>query len=418
MLRDTNPALPRSTRDGWIQTRMKFDAYVKGRIGWHGLSTDDYTETGCHLITGTDFASGEIRWSECHRVPTSIWERDPYIQLREGDVLITKDGTIGKTAVVRDLPGPATLNSGIFLVRPSPRVSPRFIYWVLNSRVFSGFIDFVSTGSTITHLYQDTFVNMPFLRPSFEEQEAIADFVDAETARLDALIDKKRQLTGLLGERETALINEALAASADGRVPLRRIVSEPPQYGASESGELGEDDWPRYIRITDLQIDGTLSHEDVKRLPPNIAHPYHLRDGDLLIARSGATVGKAFRYQAEMGAACFAGYLIRFRIDPQRSLPELVELWTQTPDYWSQITQTAVQATIQNVSAERYLDLTVPAVPRSLQEALVNRLTDGRAVQARLRERLALQIELLEEHRQALITAAVTGELSVPGMAA
>jgi type I restriction enzyme S subunit len=82
------------------------------------LTTDEYQTTGDHLlVTGTDFEAGRVEWSRCPHVDAERYAEDPYIQLREDDLLITKDGTIGKVAIVRNMPKPATLNSGVFVTR-------------------------------------------------------------------------------------------------------------------------------------------------------------------------------------------------------------------------------------------------------------------------------------------------------------
>jgi type I restriction enzyme, S subunit len=126
----------------WPRVPIKHVAGIVGRIGWHGLSTNDYENSGEFLITGTELQDGRVLWDRCHRVSTAIWERDPRIQVSEGDLLVTKDGTIGKVALVSRLPGPATLNSGVFRVSPvGAALEPGFGFWVLSSRLFSDFID-------------------------------------------------------------------------------------------------------------------------------------------------------------------------------------------------------------------------------------------------------------------------------------
>jgi len=151
----------------------------------------------------------------------------------------------------------------------------------------------------------------------------------------------------------------------------------------------------------------------VKRLSPEAARSFELEHDDLLFARSGATAGKAFRFTSDMGPACFAGYLIRFRFDKDRVLPEFVELWTQTAHYWAQIGESTIQATIQNISANRYLALAIPDVAIHEQRDVFEELHIARSRYAAVRTRLTLQIALLKERRQALITAAVTGGLDV-----
>jgi restriction endonuclease S subunit len=249
-------------------------------------------------------------------------------------------------------------------------------------------------------------------------QDAIADYLDAETSRLDALIAKKRRMIELLSQRWEAFAEHCLNAEGKVRLPLRRLLLEPPMYGAGESGVLDPQAGPRYIRITDLNSDGTLRAEEPRFLEGAAAASFMLRDGDVLFARSGATVGKAFMYRSDMGACCFAGYLIRFRTDPTRLLPELVYYWSRTASYWGQIRAGSIQATIENVSAERYKDLLLPVPPLSRQAALVARFQQTEGVVRLLTAELQRQIDLLVEHRQALITAAVTGEIDIPGVAA
>jgi len=253
--------------------------------------------------------------------------------------------------------------------------------------------------------------------PPLARQRSIADYLDRETARIDALIDKKRRMAELFDLAIVAGLEEELT-QVTSRLPLRRLLLKPPQYGASESGEQAMEDWPRYIRITDLESDGALRPDDPRYLDPSVAAAYTLEDRDILIARSGATVGKVSMYREAMGPCAFAGYLIRFSFDPRKMLPELFAMWTRTADYWDQIRQNLVQATIENVSAEKYKDLLVPVPSVAKQEQLVRVVGRRRQRADRVGAGLSQQIALLQEHRQALITAAVTGKLEIPEVAA
>lgn len=184
----------------WETNRLGDAAVLKARIGWQGLTTDEYLETGdFYLVTGTDFRDGYVDWENCCFVDERRYRQDKYIQLRQRDVLVTKDGTLGKVALVSDLPGRATLNSGIFVIRPlEDSFVPEFLYFVLFSRVFEEFLDQLSAGSTITHLYQKDFVNFVFQAPpTLEEQIAIAAVLtdmDVELAALNAHHTKLRHL--------------------------------------------------------------------------------------------------------------------------------------------------------------------------------------------------------------------------------
>lgn len=216
----------------WNLTQVKYEAYVKARVGWHGLKSDDFTDEGPYLVTGSDFKSTNISWSDCYHCDLKRYEQDPYIQLKNGDLLITKDGTIGKVALVQQLAinEKATLNSGVFVVRPlESNFLSGFYFWLLQSRVFTDFVDYNKTGSTIVHLYQDAFVNFSYASPKFKEQTQIAAFLDHETAKIDTLIELQQEQIELLKERRTALISAAVTGKIDVRdwqVPVTQTESD------------------------------------------------------------------------------------------------------------------------------------------------------------------------------------------------
>ena len=113
----------------------------------------------------------------------------------ENDVLVTKDGTIGKVAIVPCLEKPATLNSGVFVFRTNERLMPTFLYRVLLSSVFKGFIDTLSAGSTIKHLYQKDLKDFEFKMPvALEEQKAIADTLTAMDEEIEALENERDKM--------------------------------------------------------------------------------------------------------------------------------------------------------------------------------------------------------------------------------
>jgi type I restriction enzyme, S subunit len=157
----------------WIELTLGASAQLKARIGWQGLTTSEYLDSGeYHLITGTEFFDGFIDWDNCHFVDKLRYDQDKYIQVRENDVLVTKDGTIGKVAFVDNLPRPATLNSGVFVIRPLANAfRPKFFYYLLMSPIFAEFLAKLSAGSTISHLYQKDFVKFSFFVPPTEQQQ-------------------------------------------------------------------------------------------------------------------------------------------------------------------------------------------------------------------------------------------------------
>jgi len=179
---------------------MAENSTLKARIGWQGLTTAEYLKAGeYYLVTGTDFCGGRISWSNCCYVAVQRYTQDRNIQLQSHDILLTKDGTIGKVAFIDVLPIPATLNSGVFVIRPKDQAyDPRYFFYVLTSRTFDEFLTRLQAGSTITHLYQKDFVNFSFLAPAtLPEQTAIAEVLtsmDEELAALEQRQEKTRAL--------------------------------------------------------------------------------------------------------------------------------------------------------------------------------------------------------------------------------
>lgn len=201
-----------------------------------------------------------------------------------------------------------------------------------------------------------------------------------------------------------------------GVKPLKYLSKEPLKYGANESAEDEDPHSPRFIRITDINSDGTLKKDTYKSLPETIARDFLLQDGDILFARSGATVGKTFIYSNSWGRCCFAGYLVRFRSNKEQIDPKYLSLYSNSISYWDWISSVNIQSTIQNVSGEKYANHNIPLPPLHEQyiiAAFLDRETTRIDALIEKKERL---ITLLEEKRAGLISHAVTKGLdpSVP----
>lgn len=167
--------------DDWAPVTFNQVIIPKARIGWQGLKKHEYLRSGCsYLIGGTDFSNGTVSLDNISYVTKERYDMDTNIQVSANDVLVTKDGTIGKVAIVPELNKPATLNSGVFVFRTNSRLVPAFLFRVLQSSVFREFIDTLSAGSTIKHLYQKDLKKFEFEIPvDTKEQEAIAAVLTA-----------------------------------------------------------------------------------------------------------------------------------------------------------------------------------------------------------------------------------------------
>lgn len=155
------------------------DLYLKGRIGWKGLSKEEYLENGHYkIINATSLMDGYVDWSNCGYITKERYNDSEDIKLRENDILISKDGTLGKIGYVKELETPTTVASGIFVLRNTKpdMVDFDYLYHLLKSHIFKDFINKnKALGSTINHLYQRDLANFELELPDLYVQKKIAE---------------------------------------------------------------------------------------------------------------------------------------------------------------------------------------------------------------------------------------------------
>lgn len=192
------------------------------------------------------------------------------------------------------------------------------------------------------------------------------------------------------------------------KVRLKFLLSEPLQYGANEEGVEYSEDLPRYIRITDFDEEGRLREDTKKSLEIEKANSYYLEKGDVLFARSGATVGKTFQFKNTEEPACFAGYLIKARTERVKLHSDFLYYFTKSNEYTNWKNEIFSQATIQNIGANKYANLLVPTPSVEIQGKVISFLDQKCALIDALIEKKKKLVELKKEERTALINQAVT----------
>jgi type I restriction enzyme, S subunit len=162
----------------WVIVPLKNVSSMHGRIGWQGLKQSEFTMNPDQpfLITGMNFKDGEIRWDEVYHISNERYELAKEIQLRTGDVLMTKDGTIGKILYVDIIPfpGKASLNSHLLVFRPiNKKYVPKFFYYQLQSKTFLSHIDLEKSGQPFLALLRKQLVNtMLSYRPFLNKKQS------------------------------------------------------------------------------------------------------------------------------------------------------------------------------------------------------------------------------------------------------
>ena len=188
----------------WKVDSLKNSLYIKGRIGWKGLKKSEYLkESNFRIINGSSITNdNKIDWENCGFISEERYLESPEIMLKENDIVMTKDGTIGKLAIIKNLPGPTTIASGLFLIRvEDPSIDVNYLFYYFRSHFFRDLIHSRIEGSVIPHLYQRDLVNLKLPLPNINEQKAIARILST----LDEKIETNNQINEKLEEMAQAL---------------------------------------------------------------------------------------------------------------------------------------------------------------------------------------------------------------------
>ena len=185
-------------------------------------------------------------------------------------------------------------------------------------------------------------------------------------------IVQRSEIEGRL-DPKMALYNRKVQNSLYPKVKLKDVLVCKPQYGASEPGvprsSIKE---PRYIRITDIDENGLISHDELGATAKIIEDKYILCENDILIARSGATVGKAYIHKPALYDCFFAGYLIRFIINTDKALPEYIFTYTQLNAYKEWVNAIQRPSGQPNINSEEYQSLEIPLPNIERQQVIVD----------------------------------------------
>ena len=294
--------------------------------------------------------------------------------LRPGDIVIAASSgsldVVGKAAQVeRQWQG----SFGAFckVVRTtSDRIDPRYLHHFFQSSGYRRKVSSLAAGANINNLKNEHIDDLEIPLPPLEEQRRIAAILD-RVQGLEKLAESQiKQSDALANSSFQKSIDDARRRGSLKEKGLGNISIVAGQYGATCSSALYDSNLPRYVRITDIQDDGYLSPVIVSPAgPPNSWADLQLDPGDLLFARSGATVGKTYMHTSGDGDCVFAGYLIRFRIDPKIALPEFVYGFTRTEAYRSWVASTQRAVAQPNINAKQYSSLAIPLPPLDEQQA-------------------------------------------------
>ncbi len=396
-----------------------------------------------------EYWDGDIRWATPEdisgldgywlsdtrrRITQAGYESCPTSMAPLGSIVLTKRAPIGQLAVLAE---PACSNQGCFLLTPRGEQDSRYYYYWLSTQV--GRLQVLGRGSTFMELSTDELKALQAPEPLPSQQRAIADYLDRETARIDALIAAKERLLELLAEKRRALISRAVTRGLDQNVPLRdsgvpwlgeipahwkptrlKFVAQV-QTGIALGKQFGGKvlrEYP-YLRVANVQ-DGFLDLSDVKTIaiPENEAALCRLSAGDVLMNEGGDAdkLGRGAIWTGEIEPCLHQNHV--FAVRPRKITSEWLALWSSCDLAKAYFESRAKQSTnLASISATNLMELPLLCPPLDEQRTIVEHLRREGARLEAIRSVTSRSLELLAERRAAVIAAAVTGKIAIEAVA-
>ena len=412
----------------------KYDKCKDSGVAWIGEIPEDWTETKgkyCFDITtgrldaNAEEIDGIYPFFTCSnrikKINTYAFDCEALLIAGNGDVGYTqyyngKFNAYQRTYVLRNF---------------SMDIYPIYVkYYFLG--LFKQSIKTKFVGSVIDFIKVGDLQNFKICFPRLDRQRDIAHFLDNKLEVIDKIIDDKNDLIIKLKEYCQNIINETVTKGLDKNallkdsgvkwieeIPegwnikrLKYISRAPLMYGANEVASDENAEHPRYIRITDIDETGHLKTNTFKSLLPEIAKTYLLDKNDILFARSGASVGKTYIHESTTNA-CFAGYLIKFSVNSDIAMAKFIYYNTLTNKYLNWINRNTIQATIQNISAEKYNNYEIILPSLEKQNEIVNYLNCKTNKIGNTIMDIEQQITKLQEYKKAIISEAVAGKIKI-----
>ncbi|MFI1865804.1 hypothetical protein [Streptomyces jumonjinensis] len=437
------------TADHWVEEAP--ESWTRGRIknllasASNGVWGDEPAgdETDVYCVRAADFDRTRQRVSKA-RLPRRSVDRGALNQhrLRPGDLVLEKSGG-GETqpvgmAVLFEGPEPAVCSNFCARLIPAATVDPRFLTYAMAAAYTQGLTQSAIKQTTgIQNLDTGAFFALPWAHPEMAEQRRIAQFLDAETDRIDTLSSLRKSQHKFLDERGYAAVSEVLVpgilSSPAGTWPWVWLPKMPPgrplvrlgyvcrlQTGLTVDGkrEVSGDVVTRpYLRVANVQA-GRVDLEKLSEItvPTDIASRTTLRAGDVLMTEGGDLdkLGRGTVWRGEVSRCLHQNHVFALRPEINSLDADYLALMTRTLHGRNYFESTGVKTTnLASTNSNKILSFPIPLPSVTEQRNLAKRAQmalDNIATAGQLLDR---QLKVLAERRQALITAAVTGQIDV-----
>ena len=414
---------PRSVFEG-IRLKWILDAIESGRRE----SNDPESDERRVLSIGGEHIGWHGEWllDNPRYISRNLFDSMSSGVIRPNDILLVKDGaTIGKVAIADWMPqSEAAVNEHVFLLRVSEENYARFYFYVIQSPAIQTQIWLDVRGSAQPGLVSEFRNNVDVPRPSKSQQKAIADYLDRETAHLDAFVAAKERVLDLLAEKRRALITDAVTHGIDPYTPLRDSgvpwLGDIPAHWEverakwlfverDERSDTGDEELLTVSHITGVT---PRSEKDVNMFEAATTTGYKLCVvGDLVVNTLWAWMGA-------MGVSPVDGIVspaYNVYIPGPRLEPSYIDALVRLPIFAQEVTRYSkgVWSSRLRLYPEGLFEVSFPVPPLREQEEIAAQIGCKTSQLDHLRSATEKSIALLKERRSALIASAVTGQTEI-----
>lgn len=272
---------------------------------------------------------------------------------QKGDVLISAAGTLGRTIVFEGKDAYFQDSNIVWLDTDKELLCNEYLYHYYKVIKWGA-----SEGSTIARLYNGIICNTHIALPDVEEQKQIATVL-SELDELMSLTEKQiaKKKAIKQGAMQELLTGKKRLPGFSGdwiKSNIGSCIIEKPSYGINAPAVDFNGFLPRYIRITDISKDGRYCKDAQASVSAENVEPFLLKTNDIVLARTGASVGKSYIYDEHDGRLVYAGFLIKMSIDPQKADSRFVFGVLHTYDYWKWVAQTSMRSGQPGINGEEY----------------------------------------------------------------
>lgn len=406
---------------GWATTKLEL-LTTDISYGYTAPSCSD--EVGPKMLRITDIQDNSVVWSDVPYCEIEEEKLEKYL-LKKNDLVFARTGaTVGKSFLIRTDPPKAVYASYLIRVRTTSEELISILSYFFNSQQYWQQITEFSSGIGQPNVNGTKLKGLTIPLPPLAEQKIIVDKLDTLLAQVETTKSRLERIHEILKHFRQSVLTAAMSGiltdewrDSNGyslkNWSIKKIddISSDISYGYTASSSdlpIG----PKMLRITDIQ-DNKVNWDDVPycKIEEEKKKQYLLACGDLVFARTGATVGKSFLVRQVPPESVYASYLIRVRCNPTNSI-EYLALFFQSNDYWNQITEVSTGIAQPSVNGTKLKNILVSIPPLKEQSEIVRRVEELLVFADIIEQKTNTALERVSNLTQSILAKAFRGELT------